>query len=208
MKSASLTLFATQIFREALLDPERDVALLEDALTAAWAMSEDDDAGNDWCAENGYPGYTSYASPVDLRRVAPAFGDIAARLDAAAAKLPEMLFWDTGKSKPVLDSFWVNVLEPGGTHSGHIHPNCVLSGTLWLALPDGSAPIRFEDPRLPMMMAAPRVKADAPNEARRFVSITPQAGEALFWESWLRHEVPLHGGEDARISLSFNFSLS
>ena len=33
----------------------------------------------------------------------------------------------------------------------------------------------------------------------------PGAGEVLLWESWLRHEVPLHMAEEDRISVSFNY---
>ena len=57
--------------------------------------------------------------------------------------------------KPKLDSLWVNLLKSGGQHSGHIHPHSLISGTFYVEVPSGSGPIRFEDPRLPLMMAAP-----------------------------------------------------
>ena len=37
-----------------------------------------------------------------------------------------------------------------------------------------------------------------------YVSIEPEAGTLLLWESWLRHEVALNRANAARISVSFN----
>ena len=105
-----------------------------------------------------------------------------------------------------LDSLWVNILKPGGTHSGHIHPHSVVSGTIYIEVPTGSGGIRFEDPRLPMMMAAPTRLPDAPEERRPFVTVAPQVGTILLWESWLRHEVEANGAKAERISISFNYS--
>jgi uncharacterized protein (TIGR02466 family) len=109
--------------------------------------------------------------------------------------------------KPRLDSLWVNILKPGGHHSAHIHPHSILSGTLYVEVPDGSGAIRFEDPRLPMMMAAPTRRPDAPEPLQPFVTVAPKPGGLLLWESWLRHEVlpgtSSRGGE--RLSVSFNF---
>jgi uncharacterized protein (TIGR02466 family) len=101
---------------------------------------------------------------------------------------------------------WVNVLRGGGGHSGHIHPHSVISGTFYVAVPPGSGALKLEDPRLPMMMAAPPRAADAPEALRQFVYAEPKRGSLFLWESWLRHEVasgPKSTGE--RISISFNY---
>jgi len=99
----------------------------------------------------------------------------------------------------------VNVLEPGGSHTGHIHPHCVLSGTYYVRVPDGASSLKFEDPRLPMMMAAPSPREDADDAHKRFIYVAPKAGDLLLWESWLRHEVPPNRAASPRISVSFNF---
>jgi uncharacterized protein (TIGR02466 family) len=98
------------------------------------------------------------------------------------------------------------LLKPGGHHSAHIHPHSILSGTLYVEGPNGSGPIRFEDPRLPMMMAAPVRRDDAPEDLRTFVSIEPRPGLLLMWESWLRHEVLPGSAKADRLSISFNFA--
>ena len=38
--------------------------------------------------------------------------------------------FDLGGRRLKLDSLWVNLLKPGGAHSGHIHPHSVVSGTV------------------------------------------------------------------------------
>ncbi|MEL6758021.1 MAG: TIGR02466 family protein, partial [Pseudomonadota bacterium] len=154
------------------------------------------------------PGYTSYASLDDLPQRAPAFEALVTTLDQHAAACARTQHWDLGTARLSCDSLWINILGDGGHHSGHIHPNSVLSGTCYLAVPDGAGRIKFEDPRLPMMMAAPPIKADAPDTSKRFSYVAPKAGQILMWESWLRHEVMASQTEEPRISISFNYALS
>jgi uncharacterized protein (TIGR02466 family) len=108
--------------------------------------------------------------------------------------------------KPRLDSMWVNLLRGPGHHSAHIHPHSIISGSLYVEVPNGSGAIRFEDPRLPLMMAAPQRRNDAPQNLQPFVAIQPRAGLVLMWESWLRHEVLPGTGRGERLSISFNFA--
>ncbi|MEM7493073.1 MAG: TIGR02466 family protein, partial [Pseudomonadota bacterium] len=115
------------------------------------------------------------------------------------------LHWDLGTARLQCDSLWVNILGEGGGHSGHLHPNSVISGTAYVTMPEGAGRLKLEDPRLPMMMAAPPLKSDAPT--KRFEYITPKQGDIIMWESWLRHEVMPSQSEDARISISFNYAL-
>ena len=95
-------------------------------------------------------------------------------------------------------------MPEGGSHTSHIHRNAVISGTYYVAVPEGAGPIVYEDPRLAMMMAAPARKASAPRELQNTISETPRPGTLLLWESWLRHEVPLNRALGNRISVSFN----
>lgn len=197
------SLFSTRIDRTNL----GNTALLDALEAACWMIEDGDSAGHDWCDREGYPGYTSYASLDDLPDRAPAFSDLVTHLDQKAAAFAEHLHWDLGRARLQCDSLWINILGEGGHHSGHIHPNSVISGTCYVAIPEGAGRIKFEDPRLPMMMAAPPLKSDAPAEASRFFYVAPTAGDVLMWESWLRHEVMASQTEDARISISFNYSV-
>lgn len=194
-------LFPTLIYREPLVDD----ALVRDLEHSVRQLAEDDVAGRRWCRAHGYKGYTSYASLDDLPVRDPAFADLRRKLDRAVAGFAAECAFDLGGRKLRLDSLWVNLLRPGGHHSAHIHPHSVVSGTLYLALPPGSGAIRFEDPRLGLMMAAPPRATDAPEAMRTFQTVAPAVGEVLLWESWLRHEVLPHAGRRERISVSFNY---
>lgn len=201
-----LSLFPTRVYRSPLDAPPRGERLLADLREATGMLAAEDGAGRDWCRRNGYAGYTSYASLDDLPRRASAFDDLRRRLDRHVAAFAADLGFDLKGRRLRLDSLWVNVLEPKGAHSGHIHPGSAISGTLYLDLPAGAGDLRFEDPRLPMMMAAPPLKADAPLADRRFVYVTPEVGEVVLWESWLRHEVMPNQGRGRRVSVSFNYA--
>lgn len=189
-------LFATPLY-------EADLALdLDELAYSIRALAADDRAGQRWAKEHGYKGYTSYASLNDLPRRDPLFADMAKLLTRHAANFARDLAWEV---RPRLDSLWVNLLRGGGHHSAHIHPHSILSGTLYVEVPQGSGAIRFEDPRLPMMMAAPTRRPDAPEPLQPFVTVHPRPGQLLLWESWLRHEVLPGSGRGERLSVSFNF---
>ncbi|HEX8168166.1 MAG TPA: TIGR02466 family protein [Beijerinckiaceae bacterium] len=197
------TFFPTRIYRAEL--DEGDGRLVGDLDAACRSIAEDDAAGRRWSRRNGYPGYTSYASLDDLPWRVPAFADLKRLLDRHVAAFAKELELDLKREKLKLDSIWINVLLPGGVHGAHIHPHSVVSGTCYVAVPEGAGAIKFEDPRLGFMMAAPPSKPKARPENRRFVTVAPRPGTVLLWESWLRHEVPLNEAGEERISVSFNY---
>lgn len=185
--------------------PLGNAALIEELAQSCLMLAEEDIAGQRWALEHHYRGYTSYASLDDLPVRDPAFGDLKRVLDKHVAKFAKECSFDLGGRKLKLDNLWVNVLDGDGGHSGHIHPHSVISGTLYIALPEGSRGLKLEDPRLAMMMAAPTRTDDAPEILRTFIEVKPEAGTLLLWESWLRHEVPAGNGNAQRISVSFNY---
>lgn len=196
-------LFVTQIYRAEI---GASLRTLTKALEATClGIAQDDAAGQRWCRENGYRGYTSYSSLGDLPRRASVFQDLVDVIDTHVARFARSLELDLDGRRLDLDSIWINVLEPGGHHAAHIHPHAVVSGTFYVALPKGSNAIRFEDPRLAFMMAAPPRKAGARLANRTFVTLSPEPGTLFLWESWLRHEVPANNSKDLRISISFNY---
>ena len=195
------SLFVTKLYEAELSDE----ALLGELAHSIRSLAEDDEAGRRWSEDHRYPGYTSYASLNDLPRRDPVIADLAKLLAKHAIKFSQECAFDLAR-KPKLDSLWVNLLRGSGHHSAHIHPHSIISGTLYVEVPKGSGAIRFEDPRLPMMMAAPTRRTDAPKELQPFVTVQPKPGLLLLWESWLRHEVLPGAGRDERLSISFNFA--
>jgi uncharacterized protein (TIGR02466 family) len=188
------SLFATRLYEAELADG----TLIAELAHSIRSLAADDEAGRRWSKEHGYAGYTSYASLNDLPKRDPAFAELAKLLTRDAAKFVRECAFDLPR-KLRLDSLWVNVLNGAGHHGGHIHPHSIISGTLYVEAPKGCGPIRFEDPRLPLMMAAPP-RPDT------FVTVEPRAGLLLMWESWLRHEVLPGTAKGERLSISFNFA--
>jgi uncharacterized protein (TIGR02466 family) len=198
-------LFATPVF-EASLTTDRYFENFNAELEASCRMlAQEDAAGRAWSKAHGYGGYTSYASLDDLPQRATVFGELKTKLDRHAKAFARDLAFDLGGGRLKLDSLWVNILKPGAAHSGHIHPHSVISGTVYVSTPKGSSALKLEDPRLPLMMAAPPRRSDAPEDVSAFVYLTPEPGTVFMWESWLRHEVPANQAKSDRISISFNY---
>ena len=199
------SLFVTRLYHARLGEhgPAIDAAEME---ASCYSIAEDDAAGQAWCETEGYPGYTSYASLSDLPWRFPIFSDLVRALDAHVAEFARDLEFELGERELKLEDIWINILPEGGTHSGHIHPHSVISGTTYVAMPAGASALKLEDPRSARMMAAPPRLKDAREEMRGFVYVRPQVGDVLMWESWLRHEVPMNMSEEDRISVSFNYA--
>ena len=169
------TLFVTKVYSASLLGSG---LAIEEAEAACRSLAEDDEAGIAWCRKNAYPGYTSYASLNDLPWRFPVFKRLVRLLDGHVAEFAKLLEFDLGGDKLKLDDLWVNVLSPGGLHTAHIHPRATVSGTFYVAMPPGSSAIKFEDPRLGLMMAAPPRKAKAAPDQRPFAYEEPQSRQS------------------------------
>jgi uncharacterized protein (TIGR02466 family) len=164
------------------------------------ALAASDSAGHKWSAKNYLGGYTSYGSLDRLHLVSSVFAALARRLDKHARKFAARLPYDLKGRKIALTDCWLNVMPAGMVHSLHLHPTSFISGTYYVQVPKGAGALKFEDPRLSRMMAAP--------PGRAFVSLPARAGDVILFESWLRHEVPPARYAGERISISFNYSWS
>ena len=193
------TLFATKLYR-AQLAVKRNRELEKTCL----AIAAEDTAGRRWAKEHGYGGYTSYASLNDLMSRATIFAELERDVAGHVKSFARDVQFELGGRKLRLDSLWINVMQKGAVHAAHIHPHSVVSGTYYVTTPDAAGAIRFEDPRLPMLMAAPPKKPNARRENQTFADVTPKPGMLLLWESWLRHGV--QPNKAPRISVSFNYA--
>jgi uncharacterized protein (TIGR02466 family) len=199
--AAFQTLFATNLYR-AQLSQARNRILEQTCL----GFAAEDRAGQRWAREHGYGGYTSYASLNDLTRRASVIAELERDIARHVAGFARNAQFDLGGRKLRLDSLWVNVMDKDAIHAPHIHPHSAVSGTYYVAVPAKAGAIRFEDPRLAMMMAAPPRKRAARPENRSFFNVAPKPGMLLLWESWLRHGVEPNGARRPRISISFNYA--
>jgi uncharacterized protein (TIGR02466 family) len=168
-------------------------------------LREDDGAGRRWSAKNYPGGYTSYGSVHRLQRISPTFAALERKLRRHVEAFAAAVHWDlTGRRLDMTDC-WVNIMPRQVAHGLHLHPLSTLSGTYYVRVPRGSPGIKFEDPRLDRLMAAPPRQADAPLEQRPWVTLPAVAGHVVLFESWLRHEVAQNPVTAERVSVSFNY---
>jgi uncharacterized protein (TIGR02466 family) len=169
-------------------------------------IRDHDRAGRRWSRENYPGGYTSYGSMDRLHRFSSTFDQLRARIDHHIAAFARALHWELQRgSKLEMTDCWINIMERGAAHGSHLHPQSVISGTYHVQVPPGSPGLKFEDPRLAQMIAAPPRRRSAPIQQRPHVTYPARAGQVILFESWLRHEVPSHRASGERISVSFNY---
>jgi uncharacterized protein (TIGR02466 family) len=193
--------FPTQVFTDRL----RGGALVPQLLREVRDLSELDGAGVAWSRKNYKNGFTSYASANELQKFSPTFQKLETWIDTRVAAYARSLELDLAGGRLCMTTCWANVMHANTHHSGHIHPLSVISGTFYVSVPDGAPAIKFEDPRLAGLMHSPPKKEKCRIENRCFVEVPASAGTLVLFESWLRHEVPLHSGRAPRVSISFNY---
>jgi len=197
--------FPTYVYR-ARLQRTGTAAFNRQLLKESRQIREDDAAGRRWSIKNYPGGYTSYGSAHRLQRVSPTFESLRRKLQRHVSSFAAAVQWDlTGRTLEMTDC-WINILQRQGVHGLHLHPLSTLSGTYYVQIPRGSPGIKFEDPRLDRMMAAPPRKTDASQENKPWITVPAVAGEVVLFESWLRHEVVPNPVVAERISVSFNYN--
>ncbi|HSI02323.1 MAG TPA: TIGR02466 family protein [Reyranella sp.] len=192
-------LFPTLLYRGALIKAG-GVRFNNTLLDECQALAASDEAGRRWSAKSYLGGYTSYGSLDRLHLVSSLFAGLARRLDPHVKAFAHRLQVDLRGRTLAITDCWVNVMPAGVVHSLHLHPTSFISGTYYVQVPKGAGALKFEDPRLSRMMAAP--------PRQTFVSVPARAGELILFESWLRHEVPPARYAGERISISFNYGWS
>jgi uncharacterized protein (TIGR02466 family) len=199
------SLFPTQVYRSPLggRDPG---ALNRRLLRECLQLRADDTAGRRWSRGNYPGGYTSYGSAHRMHTVSPSFALLQRRLARHVALLAGALCLDLRGRTLSMTDCWVNIMPQGVVHGLHLHPLSTISGTYYVRMPARASGLKFEDPRLERMMAAPPRRRDAARSLRPWVVVSARAGEVVLFESWLRHEVAAHAARTERISISFNYS--
>ena len=203
MPSRIETLFPTFVYRAQL----PAVASLNRELAREIAILETIDAhGARWSSEHYHGGYTSYSSMDKLHLTSPNFAELERRLKPYVGRMVSKLKWDLrafGKIR--MTTCWANAMGVGSYHTMHAHPQSILSGVYYVEVPKHSSPLKIEDPRAGLMMAAPPRRATAPAREQNYVIYPAKAGQLIMFESWLRHEVPPHRASKRRLSVSFNW---
>ena len=198
-------LFATPIYT-APLQARRTGSLNADLLRECRQLCADDRAGRRWSAANYPGGYTSYGSANKMHRMSPTFERLERLLSRHVAEFVRVLELDVSGRALEMTDCWVNIMPHGVTHGSHLHTLSTISGTYYVQTPRGCSGLKFEDPRLERMMAAPPRRADAARGVLPWATTAARAGHLVLFESWLRHEVPANMSRTERVSISFNYS--
>jgi uncharacterized protein (TIGR02466 family) len=193
--------FPTQIYTAR----QESSALNRQLLLEIEDLMDLDGAGNEWSRENYPNGFTSYSSANELQKTYPSFGTLEKWIDSRVARYARALDFDLKGGRLRMTNCWANVMGVNSHHSGHVHPLSVISGTYYAQMPKGSPAIKFEDPRLAALMHSPPRRTGARTENRTHVSVPAKTGTLVLFESWLRHEVPMHRTAESRVSVSFNY---
>ena len=199
--------FPTFIYCEKL-QPKGLARLNDDLANECHQLRDYDDEGRAWSAKNYPGGYTSYASMHQLHGFSSSFGDLEKKITKHVRDYAKALDMDLSKREVRMTDCWVNIMPPTAAHSLHLHPNSFISGTYYVRTPKGCSGLKFEDPRLSSLMAAPPKLPDARDENRLYTTYPAEAGNVILFESWLRHEVAANRVDDERISISFNYAWS
>jgi uncharacterized protein (TIGR02466 family) len=198
-------LFPTPIY-SAPLTARGAGALNQRLLRECRQLPADDPAGRRWSQRNYPGGYTSYGSAHRMHTASPSFALLQRRLAPHVARLARALALDLRGRTLEMTDCWVNIMPPGVVHGWHLHPLSTLSGTYYVRTPARATGLKFEDPRLERMMAAPPRRRDAARALQPWVELHARAGYVVLFESWLRHAVPANAAGSERISISFNYS--
>lgn len=178
-------------------------ALNRELLDECRRVRDRDSAGRRWSRSNYPGGYTSYGSLDQLHRMSSTFIRLRQAVDRHVRAYARAQEWELGGRQLQMTDCWANIMPRGVAHGLHLHPLAVVSGTYYVRVPAGSPGLKFEDPRLSKMMAAPPRRPHA--VARSHIAYPARAGQVILFESWLRHEVASNPVNAERVSISFNY---
>ncbi|MGH8456297.1 MAG: TIGR02466 family protein [Stenotrophobium sp.] len=196
--------FPTLIYCERLL-AKGGQAFNAELLRECYQIRGHDQKGLRWSLKNYPGGYTSYGSMDRLHRFSSTFDQLRAKIDPHVRSFARAQDWDLRGGKLEMTDCWINIMPRGCAHSFHLHPQSVVSGTYYVKTPRGCSGLKFEDPRLSRLMAAPSRKSGRKPELQAHIGYPAKAGQVILFESWLRHEVPASLVDGERVSISFNY---
>tara|TARA_B110000503_G_C7167937_1_gene422795 strand:+ start:1119 stop:1739 length:621 start_codon:yes stop_codon:yes gene_type:complete len=112
-------------------------------------------------------------------------------------------------------SLFTSEMAEGDQHTAHNHPGALLSGLIYLNVPNNSAPLEFYSPRSKLTswlnyidelcyVASDEIFEITENHA---IVVKPKNGLFLLWESWALHRVPKNNA-DERITMVFNIGVA
>jgi uncharacterized protein (TIGR02466 family) len=106
------------------------------------------------------------------------------------------------KSLNLKPQIFFSEMNEGDYHTTHNHPSSILSGVMYLSVPENSSDIRFYDPRPHKNYISLPIENSCEYNWDWY-KIQPKEGLILIWESWISHEV-LKNNCNGRVTAVFN----
>jgi uncharacterized protein (TIGR02466 family) len=100
-------------------------------------------------------------------------------------------------------SVWANKMESGASHPKHNHVGCLMSGCMYLEVPENGGQVKFWNPATRFDRTLLNVKEFTEFSSDSW-SIAPKRGDLLMWASHVVHAVDASTFEGVRRSLAFD----
>ena len=153
----------------------------------------------------GFTDATYYVTPDDLQ-TRPEMKEFSDLVLKEAKEILDLLC--VKRDSHYVTNMWANITNPNHRHAMHIHPNCLLSGIMYVKAPKSCGPTQFADPRPGARMLEPSfTQINKFNMGQFFVE--PEKGTVLIWPSYMPHAVERgHAQHDEdRIVIAFNIMI-
>jgi uncharacterized protein (TIGR02466 family) len=130
----------------------------------------------------------------------PAFEDLTLLIAEASRAVISLLAYDCELG---LTGLWANISGATDSLHEHSHPNNLLSGVFYAAVPDGAGETAFKDPRPQARVLRPRIVRDTPLNSVEF-RFRGTPGTLIVFPAWLEHGVTRSTSSAERITVAFN----
>ena len=188
------TWFPVSIYREVnLLDENQVVELYDHSLNLRKKVP----SGSDHWTGNTYATINTFNLQTDLK-FAPLLQEITKNVN---------IFAKMHGAKNVeykIESAWLNINDEHSFQEFHSHTGCIFSCVYWLAAPEGSGDLVFEDPKEPDMIPVKNIAEYNPLSFAR-INYKAEENALLIFRSYLRHMVAPCTNKTERVSIAVNF---
>ena len=149
----------------------------------------------------GYPSpggkILAYMTPDDIQTLPEMKGLVEVIMAESSSILD---FYAINRDSHYITNMWANIANPNRRHNFHIHPNCLLSGLVYIKVPKNCGATIFASPRI-------HSKNIEPTYYKRTSSTptfsTAEKGRMLIWPTTFPCGREAHEAED-RIVVAFN----
>jgi uncharacterized protein (TIGR02466 family) len=116
--------------------------------------------------------------------------------------------YEVQRDSHYITNMWANIANPNRRHHMHIHPNCLLSGLVYIKTPRNCGSTVFASPRQLSKGLEPTYRRK--NELNADVFVSPaEKGRMLIWPSYIPHAVEQGSADESeeRIVVAFNIMI-